>query len=257
MPQKNRVQAPAINFSGGMHATPTFPAPAPAQNLPNATLIQDLLNRFMVLGANGTLSFNQFLVGKPIPPSSTADIQGFISLYAGVFMTDALARYGSQSVISDDNFLFDHNSTLRRLASLRNEPEHPKGWLEWKFEIWRRGYSYGIRGITTKLALSLLLTHAISTLGFMVYMCFAGWRTVAWNLIGEFIALTLKSRSTETFRGTDAGINLSITWAQNMRIREIGTEELEIRFGKDGCGEEKGELLGIVRVGREYGRERV
>ncbi|TGO59696.1 hypothetical protein BOTNAR_0158g00210 [Botryotinia narcissicola] len=52
------LTAPIINFSGGMHATPTFPAPAPAQNLPNATLIQGLLNRFMVLGANGTLSFN-------------------------------------------------------------------------------------------------------------------------------------------------------------------------------------------------------
>ncbi|TGO55487.1 hypothetical protein BCON_0091g00010 [Botryotinia convoluta] len=256
MPQTNRVQAPIINFSGGMYATPTFPAPAPAQNLPNATFIQGLLNRFMVLGANGTLSFNQFPVGGPSPPSSTADIQGFISLYAGVFMTDALARYGSQSVISDDNFLLGHNNTLRRLASLRNEPELPKGWLEWKFEIWRRGYSYGIRGITTKLALALLLTHCISTLGFMVYMCFAGWRTVAWNSIGEFIALALKSRSTEKFRGTDAGIDLSTTWAQNMRIREIGTEELEIRFGEDGCEEEKGEWLGVVRVGRKYGGER-
>ncbi|KAF7934107.1 uncharacterized protein EAE97_008467 [Botrytis byssoidea] len=251
------LTAPIINFSGGMHATPTFPAPAPAQNLPNATLIQGLLNRFMVLGANGTLSFNQFPVGGPSPPSSTADIQGFISLYAGVFMTDALARYGSQSVISDDNFLFGHNNTLRRLSSLRNEPELPKGWLEWKFEIWRRGYSYGIRGITTKLALALLLTHCISTLGFMVYMCFAGWRTVAWNSIGEFIALALKSRSTEKFRGTDAGIDLSTTWAQNMRIREIGTEELEIRFGEDGCEEEKGEWLGVVRMGRKYGGGKV
>ncbi|KAF7876858.1 uncharacterized protein EAF02_008078 [Botrytis sinoallii] len=257
MSQTNRVQAPIINFNGDMHATPTFPAPAPAQNLPNATLIQGLLNRFMILGANGTLSFNQFPIGGPSPPRSTADIQGFISLYAGVFMTDALARYGSQSVISDDNFLFGHNNTLRRLASLRNEPELPKGWLEWKFEIWRRGYSYGIRGITTKLALALLLTHCISTLGFMVYMCFAGWRTVAWNLIGEFIALALKSRSTETFRGTEAGINLSTTWAQHMRIREIGTEELEIRFGEDGCEEEKGEWLGVVRVGRRYGWRRV
>ncbi|TGO35192.1 hypothetical protein BHYA_0167g00180 [Botrytis hyacinthi] len=241
MPQTNRVQAPIINFSVGMHATPTFPAPAPAQNLPNATVIQGLLSRFLIFGANGTLSFNQFPVGGPSPPSSTTDIQGLISLYASVFMTDALARYGSQNVISDDNFLFGHNNTLRRLSSLRNEPELPKGWLEWKFEIWRRGYSHGIRGITTKLALALLLTHGISTLGFMVYMCFAGWRTVAWNSIGEFIALALKSRSTETFRGTDAGIDLSTTWAQNMRIREIGTEELEIRFGEDECEEEKGE----------------
>ncbi|KAF7924308.1 uncharacterized protein EAE98_007359 [Botrytis deweyae] len=153
------LTAPTINFNGDMHANPTFPAPAPAQNLPNATLIQGLLNRFMILGANGTLSFNQSPIGGPSPPSSTANIQGFISLYAGVFMTDALARYGSQSVISDDNFSFGHNDTLRRLASLRNEPELSKGWLEWKFEIWRRGYSYGIRGITRKLALALLLTH--------------------------------------------------------------------------------------------------
>ncbi|KAF7937068.1 hypothetical protein BELL_0092g00190 [Botrytis elliptica] len=257
MPQTNRVQAPTINFNGDMHANPTFPAPAPAQNLPNATLIQGLLNRFMILGANGTLSFNQSPIGGPSPPSSTANIQGFISLYAGVFMTDALARYGSQSVISDDNFSFGHNDTLRRLASLRNERELPKGWLEWKFEIWRRGYSYGIRGITTKLALAPLLTHCISTLGFMVYLCFAGWRTVAWNSIGEFIALALKSRSTETFRGTDAGIDLSTTWAQNIRIGKIGTEELEIRFGEDGCEEEKGEWLGVVRVGRRYGGRRV
>ncbi|THV49987.1 hypothetical protein BGAL_0170g00170 [Botrytis galanthina] len=257
MPQTNRVQAPIINFSGGMHATPTFPAPAPAQNLPNATVIQGLLNRFLIIGANGTLSFNQFPVGGPSPPRSTTDIQGFISLYTGVFMTDALARYGSQSVISDDNFLFGHNNTLRRLSSLRNEPELPKGWLEWKLEIWRRGYSYGIRGITTKLALALLLTHCISTLGFMVYMCFAGWRTAAWSSIGEVIASASKSRSTEKFRGTDAGIGLSTTWAQNVRIREIGTEELEIRFGEDGCEEEKGEWQGAVRVGRKYGGGKV
>lgn len=159
MPQTNRVQVPIINFNGGMHATPTFPAPTPAQNLPNATVIQGLLNRFLIIGANGTLSFNQFPVGGPSLPSSTTDIQGFISLYAGVFMTDSLARYDSQSVISDDNFLFGHKNTLRRLSSLRNEPELPKGWLEWKLEIWRRGYSYGIRGITTKLALALLLAH--------------------------------------------------------------------------------------------------
>ncbi|KAF7945485.1 hypothetical protein EAE96_010254 [Botrytis aclada] len=46
MSQTNRVQAPIINFGNGIHATPTFPTPAPVQNLPNATLIQGLLNRF-------------------------------------------------------------------------------------------------------------------------------------------------------------------------------------------------------------------
>lgn len=45
----------------------------------------------------------------------------------------------------------------------------------------------------------------------------------------------MKSEGTDQFRGTDAGISRSATWVQNMRIREVGTGKLEVRFGEDGC----------------------
>jgi hypothetical protein len=103
--------------------------------------------------------------------------------------------------------------------------------------------------------LTLLLTHTAFALGFIIYMCFIGWRTSAWNSIGELIALALKSRPTEQFQGTDAGISRSETWAQNVRIREVEDEGLQMRFGEDGCEEDRWESVVRLKLGKKYGNE--
>lgn len=164
----DRILAPIINLPCTSHATPVIPKPPAPKRCSDATPSQSLLNRFLVPSAKATHQFDQFPVGGPSPPRNIADIQAFISFYCGVSITNALARYGTQSVMSDDNSLFGYNDTVRRLASVNGESGLPKGWLEWKFEVWRRAYSYGIRGVMTKLTLALLLTHGTLTLGFMV-----------------------------------------------------------------------------------------
>lgn len=100
----------------------------------------------------------------------------------------------------------------------------------WKFDFWRRGYSYGIKSSTTRLALAALLTHTLMALVFIVYLCFAGWTTKPWGSIGELVALALISRRTKAFRGTDAGISRAETWAQNVRI---GNEIWELRWERE------------------------
>ncbi|PQE26570.1 hypothetical protein CJF30_00001314 [Rutstroemia sp. NJR-2017a BBW] len=70
---------------------------------------------------------------------------------------------------------------------------------------------------------------------------------------GELVALALRSKSTEKFRGTDAGISRQETWTQNVRIREMDEGGLEMRFGFDGEADEKGMGVEKVTVGRKYG----
>lgn len=175
-------------------------------------------------------------------------------MICGMFITDGLARYGIDNIYNPGS-LFGRNFSVTRLASSNDSVETPNGCLRWDFQVWRWGYSYGIRNITTKLSLALLLTHTALDLGFMIYLCLTGWRTTAWSSIGELIALALKSQPTHQFQGIDAGISRSRTWAQNVRTREMGNGGLQMRFEEDGCDEDQWEPVKRVGLGKKYGRD--
>lgn len=232
--------------------TNTNARPSNDTSASNSTLIPVTLDAFLVWTPNNTVLFNPFPPDVVISPGIATDIQNFLSLYSSIFMANGLAHYGAVNVVLDGD-LFGSIDILNRLKSNGKDAEAPAGWTQLYFEVWRHGYSYGVRSVTTRLALVLLLTQATLTIGFMIYLCFAGFRTSAWGSIGELVALALRSRGTDQFQNTDAGIDRPNTWAQNLRIRDVGSGRLEMRFGEDGCAEEKGERVGLVCVGKRYG----
>ncbi|KAM3072191.1 hypothetical protein ACMFMF_007584 [Clarireedia jacksonii] len=227
----------------------------------NMTIIEEGLELFTLNDSNGTVSFNYLerlysRVGSLRRPYTIMDTQNFFSLYMATAMTDGLARYNIPDLSGGPGALISGESVYKKspASSPLETPERSRdNWHVWRFDVWRKGYSYGARDITTKLALAVLLTHAALVIGFMIYLWIRGWTTNSWTSIGELVALALRSRSTKQFEGTDAGISRRETWAQNVRIREVNQGNLELRFGYDGCEEDKGEKVGKVEVGREYG----
>lgn len=233
---------------------------ASADAAPNtrSTAVELLLESNLVSTPNNTMDF-VYQQDNATGWTQAEVTQTFISSFLGVIMTNGLARYAAKSA-TESYYLFSPDimmgspHDLPAMSVEKAVSGTGPGWHLWSFDIYRRGYSYGIRSSTKKLALGVLLSHVLLALGFMIYLCFVGWTTSAWSTVGELVALALKSRGTEQFLSTDAGIAKSETWAQNVRIREIGSEGLEMRFGDDGCREEKGEVVSRVRIGRKYGR---
>lgn len=220
----------------------------------NATVVERYFRPTLLSGQNNIITFGWFHINKPPFIPTLSDIQSIVSMLCGMVMTNGLSRYGTDSVFFN-NTLFRMQTPLTKIGSSSPASKSPNGFLQWDFQVWRWGYSYGARNITTKLSLALLLAHAAFALGFMVYLCFAGWRTSAWSSIGELIALALKSQPTQQFQGTDAGISRSKTWAQNVRIREMENGGLQMRFGEDGCDEDRWEPVESVGLGKRYGNE--
>ncbi|KAM0130054.1 hypothetical protein ACHAP3_007525 [Botrytis cinerea] len=232
--------------------------------MPNATSIEVLLEQ-RLLHNEGAFnpSISTTFAAPDLVNASTPEnmIQAFISIFLGILITDALARHTQANVMflsvssePDTNictqmvYIFEYTPFKLSCDSPRTS--------SWKFDFWRRGYSYGIKSSTTRLALAALLTHTLMALVFIVYLCFAGWTTKSWGSIGELVALALISRRTKAFRGTDAGISRAETWAQNVRIVEAGDGGLEMRFGEDGKG--GGIEMGKrVQVGKKYGYQKV
>ncbi|KAF5870769.1 uncharacterized protein Bfra_009322 [Botrytis fragariae] len=186
-------------------------------SMPNATSIEVLLEQR--LDGHGGSSYPVIRFAAPdlfndSTPKTT--IQAFISILLGILVTEALARHApvdttSWSVSSEP----DTNICTQMVYKFGYAPfelscdSHPTS--SWKFDFWRRGYSYGIKNSTTRLALATLLTHALMALIFIVYLCFTGWTTKLWGSIGELVALAPVPRRTKGFRGTNAKINRTKT----------------------------------------------
>ncbi|PQE07858.1 short-chain dehydrogenase protein [Rutstroemia sp. NJR-2017a WRK4] len=232
----------------------------------NTTMLEETLQLLTTPDSNDTVSFNYLQAIYETQNATSlwgnrtyepADTQKFLSILLGMVMTDGIARYGMAEIITSDHAILGYHTTLRNSDSSSSPVETPArasdNWHKWRFVVWRRGYSYGARDITTKLALSVLITHAALAIGFMIYLWVSGWTTNSWTTIGELVALALRSKSTEKFRGTDAGIGRQETWTQNVRIREMDEGGLEMRFGFDGEVEERGMGVEKVAVGRKYG----
>ncbi|TGO12429.1 hypothetical protein BTUL_0088g00050 [Botrytis tulipae] len=176
-------------------------------------------------------------------------IQAFISIFLGILITDSLARS------EPDTSICTRMADTYKYTPFALSCDNPRT-SSWKFDFWRRGYTYGIKSSTTRLALAALLTHTLMAFIFIVYLCFAGWTTKSWGSIGELVALALISRRTKGFRGTDAGISRAETWAQNLRIAEADSGGLEMRFEEDGGGGDI-EMGKRVQVGKKYGYQKV
>lgn len=233
----------------------------------NATIIEALLEQYLL--HNGDSSYSQYSDNSTIfeapdlfnAPSSMERVQAFISIFLGILITDGLARYTQGEIfnmyVSSEQDTNKCTPIVYMLGAgtpvnLSCEP-YRQNTNSWKFDFWRHGYSYGVKSFTTRLALAGLLTHAVMALTFIAYLCFAGWTTKSWGSIGELVALALKSQGTKKFRGTDAGISRSETWAQDVRIMEAGDGGLEMRFGEGEGGGGRNKREGRVKVGKKYG----
>ncbi|KAF7945440.1 hypothetical protein EAE96_010214 [Botrytis aclada] len=231
-------------------------------DMPNATSIEVMLEqRLLHIGQflNISTSFDAPDLFNDSTPETT--VRAFISVFLGILITDALARYTHGDMFTMSVRSEPDANTCTRMASVFGYhtielPCDDPHTSSWKFDLWRRGYSYGTKNSTTRLVLAALLTHTLMAPVFIVYLCFAGWTTHSWGSIGELVALALISRRTKGFRGTDAGISHAETWAQNVRIVEAGNGGLEMRFQEDRKGGEI-EMGKRVQVGKKYGYQKL
>ncbi|KAF7937028.1 hypothetical protein EAE99_002377 [Botrytis elliptica] len=231
--------------------------------VPNATSIEVLLEQ-RLLSSGLFPDISTFFDAPDLTNASTPEmkVQAFISIFLSILITDALVQYtqGDISLLSIGSETDTSTCILMVYVFGYHTFELPcdnPRTSSWKFDLERRGYSYGMKSFTTRLALAALLAHTLMALIFIVYLCFAGWTTNlwSWGSIRELVALALISRRTKGFRGTDAGISRAETWAQNVRIVEARDGGLEMRFEEDGGG--GGIEMGKrVQVGKKYGYQK-
>ncbi|KAF7890578.1 hypothetical protein EAF00_008893 [Botryotinia globosa] len=175
-----------------------------------------------------------------------------MSIFLGILITNSLARYTQGDLYSlsissepDTNICTRVADTYKYTLSCDNPRTS-----SWKFDFWRRGYTYGIKSSTTRLALAGLLAHSLMALILIV-------------LDNEVVGLNWRIgcagadfRRTKGSRGTDAGISRAETWAQSVRIVEAGNGGFETRFEEDG-GRGDIEMGKRVQVGKKYGYQKV
>jgi hypothetical protein len=107
--------------------------------------------------------------------------------------------------------------------------------LEWQVEHY--GYGYSASTITAKLAMAMLLLHALLALGHTIVVCrpWKGrvWTCDAWGSIAGLVVLAMNSRPDERLLNMSAGIKLKNSWKEVLKIREIGQEEVELLVAEE------------------------
>ena len=102
------------------------------------------------------------------------------------------------------------------------------GYTEMGITVERFGYGWGFRGIAVKLAMVVLLLHAVLALGHVIFFVGGGKTFNSWSTTGEMLALAWNSNPTDHLRNTSAGIGRTATWQQIIPVREMDGERLEL-----------------------------
>ncbi|TGO57697.1 hypothetical protein BCON_0063g00550 [Botryotinia convoluta] len=151
--------------------------------MPNTTSIEALLEQ-RLLSSGWFPNISTLFDAPDLFNASTPEmmIQAFISIFLDILITDALVRYTqgdlySLSISSEpDTNICTQMAYIYEYTPFALSCDNPRT-SSWRFDFWRRGYSYGMKSSTTRLALAALLTHTLMVLIFIVYLCFAGWTT--------------------------------------------------------------------------------
>jgi hypothetical protein len=232
------------------------PSWAQALNVPvpdsSLTTMESLIN---VLPYVATATFN-----------STSYGTGFLSLVEaaiGLTVTDGLSRIGW-----NDQFAFiqsnnDGTSFLVRLtnngtiSAVTNVTAPLPKWLTLDLSISHFGYSYSTSTVTVKIAIVVLLLHVLVAVIHTLVVCVPRhvWTSESWSSIGQLLALALNSRpNRENLANSCAGVNLTQTWGQSVKIREVEDDHLEIVVGQEQDEKSTLKLYDKPRPGKVYGK---
>ena len=94
------------------------------------------------------------------------------------------------------------------------------------------GYAYSPEGLTTKLAIAVLLLYCVLALGHWAYLCLAGESSTSWDTTSEVVALAMNSRQADALYNTGAGIETLKVFRDNVRIVSAG-ERVELSFSEE------------------------
>lgn len=107
-------------------------------------------------------------------------------------------------------------------------PFYTDTWTPIEWKVSRYGYGYGLRGVTTYLAMVVLLIHAFLAAIHIVFILVQGRVSNAWGSIGEIIALALNSEVAPSLKNTCVGIEEAKTWKHILQVREIDDDHLGV-----------------------------
>ena len=121
------------------------------------------------------------------------------------------------------------------------------------------GLGYTADGITTRLAMAVMIGYCLLALSHLVYLCKSGLSSTAWDSTAEVIALAMNSSPTQHLQNTCAGI-LGIKTFQTpvrilaTRVGGIGTGHLELVFGQS---LQDNRCMDRLEMNQKYGKLRV
>ncbi|ORY57863.1 uncharacterized protein BCR38DRAFT_478152 [Pseudomassariella vexata] len=157
-------------------------------------------------------------------------------------------------LVSVDLYTQAGEANITRLYSNRTAWDLDN-WVTLTFEVQRYGWGYGISSKTVIFAISIILLHAAVAISYVIFGIWhwarSRWYSSSWGSIGELVALATLSRETRGLYGTGGGISKWDTWKLDVRIRETGTERVELLFG-DRDGVKAWGDHNIIQPGRKY-----
>jgi hypothetical protein len=194
-----------------------------------------------------------------------------LAIALGTTITDGLARIGWQEQFayttrngSDPFFLTIISDNGTELSSFHLSEDQTANWMHLEWQVEHYGYGYSASTITVKIAMAVLLLHSLLALGHTIVVCrpWRGrvWTCDAWGSIGGLVVLAMNSRPDERLANMSAGVALSKSWQEVVKIREVGREEVELlvaeetSVGERWMGKEGEKLIANKIYGTDLGK---
>lgn len=233
----------------------------------NATMMEALLSQFVVRDKNPiyspymalNASFTTFA-----PPETSNVVPATIAAVVAEGLSRQAYNWTRPFIVLDEG---PNNSSFTRLTkqkgwqksalvvtnrSLAAFDAEISGFTLVDFTIERYGYGYGYRdSVTVAFGLSVLLTHAVVALAYMLYsihhrLVGAGFTSNAWGEMGEMLALALQSERARELQNVGGGVVSKSTWKLRVRVRERAGDGLELVVGRE-------DLDGALpQIGKKY-----
>jgi hypothetical protein len=105
-----------------------------------------------------------------------------------------------------------------------------RDWVPLRMKTQVNGYAYSFEGITIKLAITILMLHAVLALCHTAYEVGSGLSSSSWDSVVELVALAMNSAPTTTLLNTCAGITKIATMKLMVRIVATKADHLELKF---------------------------
>ena len=225
---------------------------APVSRNGTVTAVESILTKVFKRPGLGCGGFNYSL---PLPT---------LEAYLGLIIVDGLARVGiasnysarATSSANTDSFTFSavgiYNSSHIGIDLIQPSdlPPESEAWVNVTFSFKRYGYGYGFTTLTSKVAMAVLLAHAVVGICSIVFLIFAARVSSSWDDTADLLVLALKSPAPETLHNTGAGVGSWKTWKERVGIRASSDEgTVNLLVGNDYTdGKFKD-----VELGRAYG----